>query len=981
MDEEAEKEEVDAELEPEPEPDKIDLLIRPVDDGWSMGPDLKVTMLLDDTQGDIKHKIEKLKPQISVHRMVLTDPYDQVLNAQRNTNTFRRLGLSENSVYTLNPTINGSWLWNSQEWYEEKLVKDIYALIDKDPRRRAPLSEIKKKIVVPPFIKVSLQVFCRRLPDAIYMHVDTSNGEYWLSRPPHVKDVLYQLPTFSNVPGDTAFITHHTPDPFFDWEEHADINDTKRVELDFDIPNIDYNVTILRAENIKRADVFGSSDPQCFVKFFDGYEEKDLGKTVCKRNTLNPEWRDEVFTLSINASIEVENTWLLIDMFDCDIGPSGQDLPGDYLGCVELAGDDIEFLIADGKTHEVAYNLQPRQQSAPHDDQEGITGLLHLKGGKAGFEVNFMAGRTLVPLPNLTSHVFGVVLWKVGDQEGDEILETLPNNNQRDPIFNETCHIPFSEMSTKLEDCTLEFQVWSTVGKEADKSVDPDARGRFMGSLGLTGEDLVDFLRGNEPYARVLRRGAKPSKNVPLKMRKVPVEGYVLAVGGPSGLPMQPGKKMEINLQFCDRLAKIFDCIISVEWNFVKVYESSPTRIELGKANFNEKIRVETEGGSDDCRSSHLRLDLWEDISQAFGNVEQQYLGCIEVSGEDLSQLMDGKYARVINFDWQTDDTKPAKMQRMVRGFISLRGGALGNRSESERCIVIKAAKNLARANTGAMLGVGSSDPFVEVTINGNFVYRTPAIEASLDPVWNDLVVYVPIPDLREFSEKELKKWIRDNDERMENGEKPRERTVFHESTLQIAVYDETDSGGKGACLGVVRWGEDEMVRFFDCAEPHETWYPLGKDDRKENTDSATKYPTLGKDSQIYLGSTGKKYVSPLKWKADVEAALQAEQDRLRAEEEERIALELARLEKERQAAELAEQREREREEEAERKRKEAEEAAAAALEAKNAEVSAEEAKAKAEAEAKAKEEAEAKREADREAYQEMMELADEDDD
>ena len=221
--------------------------------------------------------------------------------------------------------------------------------------------------------------------------------------------IRYQLPTFNSVPGQTAHIQHHIPDPLFDWEAHADINDTKRVELDFEIPNIDYEVTVLRAENIKRADVFGSSDAQCFVKFFNGREEIDLGKTACKRNTLNPEWRDETFTLSINASIEVENTWLLIDMFDCDVGPKGNDIPGDYLGCVELSGDAIEFLIADGKTHEVAYDLKPRQESAPDDTQEGITGTLHLKGGKAGFEVNFVACRTLVALPNLTSRVFGVV--------------------------------------------------------------------------------------------------------------------------------------------------------------------------------------------------------------------------------------------------------------------------------------------------------------------------------------------------------------------------------------------------------------------------------------------------------------------------------------------------------------------------------------------------------------------------------------------
>ena len=91
------------------------------------------------------------------------------------------------------------------------------------------------------------------------------------------------------------------------------------------------------------------------------------------------------------------------------------------------------------------------------------------------------------------------------------------------------------------------------------------------------------------------RKAAKASKNVPLKMRKVPVEGYIIAVGGPSGLPMQPGKKMELNLQFGDRLAKVFNCTLSVEWNFVKVYESNPTRIELGMVKFHEKLVVETE--------------------------------------------------------------------------------------------------------------------------------------------------------------------------------------------------------------------------------------------------------------------------------------------------------------------------------------------------------------------------------------------------
>jgi hypothetical protein len=445
---------------------------------------------------------------------------------------------------------------------------------------------------------------------------------------------------------------------------------------------------------------------------------------------------------------------------------------------------------------------------------------------------------------------------------------------------------------------------------------------------------------------------------------------------------MQPGKKYDIKLRFAERLSKVMRAYVEVEWNFVKIYSGfyTPIRVDLGKCIFEQSFRVETDGGADNVLGCSLRLDLWEDISQAFGNVEQNYLGHIFLEGEELAELMDGKYAHEMSFDWQPDDAKPGKIQRLVRGSCKVRGGALGNRLEDERAFYILGAKNLGRANTGAMLGLGSSDPFVEVKLNDEILYTTPAIEANLNPVWAEQLVYVKIPELREFTEKELKAWLKNNDVLVAAGEKPANRSIYHESVLEIGVYDETDGGGKGACLGVVRLEEADMLAFFDCKEPHEQSFPLVKDSRKENTNSATRNPTLGTNSEIKLSTTGKKYVSPLKWRADVEAAIQAEQARLREEEEERIALELAKLEAERQKQEDAERREAEREAEIAAKKKQMEEDAAKALLQKEEAEEAVKVAAQREddaASAQQTAEEEAKRAADREAYEEMMELAD----
>jgi len=757
----------------------------------------------------------------------------------------------------------------------------------------------------------------------------------------------------------------------------SDINDTKRVELDFAIPDMVYELTIEKAKDIMRADTFGSSDPFCVVYFYNGETYTKLGQTNARRNTLNPVWTDQRFTLSINASYEVEVARLLVEMWDCDIGTHGQNIQGDFLGAVELTGRELEILIADGETHTLEYPLQQRIESSPDEDQSGVKGTLFLKGGKSGYEVCLVNCRSLIELPNRYSKPFGIILFN-----NEEMDVTLPEQRAvRDPIFTQTVNISFSEMSRKLSDCTLEIQMWGTVGPGPDV-VDEDAKGDFMGSLQFTGEDLVHFLRGNLPYATVERRMLKQSVNVPLKQRKKLVEGYMTVIGGPAGLPIAPGKKIEINVLWAERLAKVFKCYADIEWNFIKVGSTEITLVELGSSTFMSSFVLETTPGTDDCLTSNLRIDLWEDSATAVGAQGASYLGMIEVKGEELCELCDDTYAQEKEFQWQLDPQKEGRVQRMVRGGVYLRGGLPKARQKNERVIVVNACKNLGLANAGATFGLGSSDPYVEVTFNGVRIGVTPVEEANLNPVWESQYFFFKIPKLRDLTDAELKTWVTRNEKRKEEGKAPIERTHYHEYILQVAVYDQNNEGGEGICLGCVMFEEEDLVNFFDSATAVSEWFPLGKNtipiDKKNpytEFNPKTQKPTLGTDAAIKLGTPAMQYSSPIVWELAVEAAIEEENERLRLIEEERLAAEAQELEREYQkqlkleAIALEEEAARIKKEEEEKKALEdgAENAAAEAL---NAEQQAAADEAAAIEAAK-----QAKKQAEQDAYDDLMML------
>jgi len=361
----------------EAEVESIDLLIRPVDYGWVMGEDWTLRMPVDWTIPDVKRRVSEER-DIPVDRIFLRMPDGKYIDKKKEKWTLRRHQLVDGSVLQVEPIMRGNWLWHPKEWYIEKLIRNIGELLDAAVNRSAEdhmltVDELQKLglFVPPPLGEISLRTFIRCYPEHFYIHHDVTNGSCWVRR---AKE-LFTIPSVTFYPAEMGTVKHFK-ERRFNWDKYADIDDRKRVELDFEIPDVSYNLEVLRCTDLKRADVFGSSDPLGIVYWYNCVEWKEVGRTAQRRNTLNPEWRDARYVVSVNASFEVENCKLLVEFFDVDAGDPGEpDEIGDYLGCSLITGRLLQRLLADGRTSIQNFPLCPRPV-LPKDE-----GKVKSKGG------------------------------------------------------------------------------------------------------------------------------------------------------------------------------------------------------------------------------------------------------------------------------------------------------------------------------------------------------------------------------------------------------------------------------------------------------------------------------------------------------------------------------------------------------------------------------------------------------------------------
>jgi len=98
-------------------------------------------------------------------------------------------------------------------------------------------------------------------------------------------------------------------------------------------------VTLVGADNLKKADTFGQSDPYC-IFYWTGAKngkEKKLRTSTVKNKTLTPSWEGEDETVSVNLPVNVAHGTLRVEVWDKDKMSDDE-----FLGHAVLQGKEFD---------------------------------------------------------------------------------------------------------------------------------------------------------------------------------------------------------------------------------------------------------------------------------------------------------------------------------------------------------------------------------------------------------------------------------------------------------------------------------------------------------------------------------------------------------------------------------------------------------------------------------------------------------------
>lgn len=214
-------------VEPKRDPNLVSITLRPADKGWVMGEDWVVDFHNLTSIVGIREYVEKLRG-ISRHRIQIRLK-GKVLPPNREIWTLRRLGIYDGYMMLVEPTLSGAWLWEPQQYYIDKLIREVSAIVESSVagtvHGRISLTNLNAKIKPPPCIKCSLRVFLRQYPEHFYIHTDTTDNTLWV----HLSKRLYHMPTFSNLSVEIGTFQYFKPKRF-DWNAYKEIDDMYKVE-------------------------------------------------------------------------------------------------------------------------------------------------------------------------------------------------------------------------------------------------------------------------------------------------------------------------------------------------------------------------------------------------------------------------------------------------------------------------------------------------------------------------------------------------------------------------------------------------------------------------------------------------------------------------------------------------------------------------------------------------------------------------------
>ena len=153
--------------------------IRPEDfHGWIMGEDWKVEVKIEKTLPEIFELIHSRRPHIPANRINGFLKSKQIPENRYNWNV-SRIGISNESILIVRPTIRGGWLWHPLSYYHDKYLREIANVIISSPDGRILVDEIEASAPRPPVIEQSVKVLLRRYPERIFLRTDIYSCKTW----------------------------------------------------------------------------------------------------------------------------------------------------------------------------------------------------------------------------------------------------------------------------------------------------------------------------------------------------------------------------------------------------------------------------------------------------------------------------------------------------------------------------------------------------------------------------------------------------------------------------------------------------------------------------------------------------------------------------------------------------------------------------------------------------------------------------------
>lgn len=157
------------------------ITVHAVDRDCAMGDDL-VLEIDPNSRLDEFFQLLSERKKIPKCRMVVRLPPDRRFLWQngrcgdRADWSLRRLGVSSRAPIVVQPTFPLAWLWEDEQWYEDKYLAGIKAAIEEAPQQALTLQELAVAVEKPSPIMKTLRTFLRQYPDSIAMETNVGNG-------------------------------------------------------------------------------------------------------------------------------------------------------------------------------------------------------------------------------------------------------------------------------------------------------------------------------------------------------------------------------------------------------------------------------------------------------------------------------------------------------------------------------------------------------------------------------------------------------------------------------------------------------------------------------------------------------------------------------------------------------------------------------------------------------------------------------------